>query len=268
MLKRNHGIDIAFELGGVASSDEALQLFADRLAPEQNDRIRKITNADALVKIANAMVMCTPEAVFINTGSAEDKQFIRDLALKKGEEASLAMADHTIHYDLKEEQGRIIDRTYYIANEAERISSLAQRITREDALEAVKSHLAGLMKGMTMIVGFYSRGPVGAPAADPAIEITSSAYVAHSAEILYRNCFDHFNAEAEASGYFYTNIHSEGLNRAEDLPNARVYMDRSYQTTYAFNCTYAGNTLLLKKGNHRFSVDPVSYTHLRAHETS
>jgi len=60
-------------------------------------------------------------------------------------------------------------------------------------------------------------------------------------------------------GYFFTNIHSEGRNRPEDLPNARVYMDRSFQTTYSFNCTYAGNTLLLKKGNHRFCVDKAVY---------
>jgi phosphoenolpyruvate carboxykinase (GTP) len=32
-------------------------------------------------------------------------------------------------------------------------------------------------------------------------------------------------------------------------------MDRSHQTTYSFNCTYAGNTLLMKKGNHRLAVD-------------
>jgi phosphoenolpyruvate carboxykinase (GTP) len=255
MLKRNHGIDIALELGSIGSLDEAHQLFEVRLSPAQQARLQKITNKDALLKIANAIAMCTPDDVFINTGSTEDKKFIRELALGKGEENPLPMPDHTIHFDLKEEQGRIIDRTYYIANEEERISSLAQRINRGEALETIKTHLAGLMKGMTMIVGFYSRGPVGAPAADPAIEITSSAYVAHSAEILYRNCFASFDAQVEASGYFYTNIHSEGLNRAEDLPNARVFMDRSYQTTYSFNCTYAGNTLLLKKGNHRFSVD-------------
>jgi phosphoenolpyruvate carboxykinase (GTP) len=255
MLKRNHGIDIIFKLGGIGSREAADTLFAERLAPEQLARLRKISNEGALMKIANALVMCAPDEVFINTGSAADKKFIRELALSKGEEAPLAMVEHTIHFDLKEEQGRIIDRTYYIANAEEQTSSLAKRISREDALAAVKTHLAGLMKGMTMIVGFYSRGPVGAPAADPAIEITSSAYVAHSAEILYRNCFERFDAAAEASGYFYTNIHSEGRNRAEDLPNARVFMDRSHQTTYSFNCTYAGNTLLLKKGNHRFSVD-------------
>jgi phosphoenolpyruvate carboxykinase (GTP) len=60
-------------------------------------------------------------------------------------------------------------------------------------------------------------------------------------------------------GLFFTNVHSEGPNRPEDLPNARVYMDRSWQTTFSMFCTYAGNTLLLKKGNHRFAVDLVTY---------
>ena len=115
------------------------------------------------------------------------------------------------------------------------------------------------MKGKIMIIGFYSRGPVGSPASNPALEITSSAYVSHSAEILYRNAYAVFDKEVDRLGHFYTNIHSEGLNRPEDLPNARVYMDRSFQTTYSFNCTYAGNTLLLKKGNHRFSVDKAVY---------
>jgi phosphoenolpyruvate carboxykinase (GTP) len=83
--------------------------------------------------------------------------------------------------------------------------------------------------------------------------------VCHSAEILYRNIYSDFDSEAARQGHFYTNIHSEGLNRPEDLPNARVLMDRSHRTTYSFNCTYAGNTLLMKKGNHRFSVDRSVY---------
>jgi phosphoenolpyruvate carboxykinase (GTP) len=119
--------------------------------------------------------------------------------------------------------------------------------------------MSGIMSGMTMIVGFYLRGPVGAPVSNPALEITSSAYVSHSAEILYRNAFEHFDEQVKRLGHFYTNIHSQGLNRPEDLPSARVYMDRSYQATYSINCTYAGNTLLLKKGNHRFSVDKAIY---------
>jgi phosphoenolpyruvate carboxykinase (GTP) len=115
------------------------------------------------------------------------------------------------------------------------------------------------MRGKTMMVGFYSRGPLGAQGAIPALEITSSAYVIHSADILYRNCFDRFDAEAKRYGLFFTNLHSQGQNRPEDIPNARIYMDRSWLTTYSLYCTYAGNTLLLKKGNHRFAVDIATY---------
>jgi phosphoenolpyruvate carboxykinase (GTP) len=110
-----------------------------------------------------------------------------------------------------------------------------------------------------LIVGFYSRGPVGAYASIPAIEATTSTYVCHSAELLYRNCFEQFDAEVQRVGHFFTNIHSHGPNRPEDLPNARVFMDRAHQTTYSTFCTYAGNTLLMKKGNHRFAVDRATY---------
>jgi phosphoenolpyruvate carboxykinase (GTP) len=259
MLKKNEGIDIVKELGGVRDIDQAQTLFQERLDEEHLSRIRTLSHPEILIKIANAIAMCDPSRVYINTGSEADRLFIRQLALNKGEEAILPMEGHTIHFDLKEEQGRIIDRTFYIANPDEQISSLANKILRDDAIVDVRDKMGGIMSGATMVVGLYIRGPVGAAASNPALEITSSAYVSHSAEILYRNAFLDFEKEVSRLGHFYTNIHSEGLNRPEDLPNARVFMDRSHRTTYSFNCTYAGNTLLLKKGNHRFSVDKAVY---------
>lgn len=259
MLKFNSGIDIVQEIGQISTTEDALTLFRQRLDDEHLERIHRIKNAEALIKIANALVMCRPEKVYINTGSEQDRQFIREMALQKGEESPLSMPNHTVHFDLKEEQGRIIDRTYYVANDDELVSSLGLRMSRPDALNVVRKGMDGIMKGMTIIVGFYSRGPVGAQVSNPAIEITSSAYVCHSAEILYRNIYNDFDSEVARQGHFYTNIHSEGLNRSEDLPDARVLMDRSYRTTYSFKCTYAGNTLLMKKGNHRFSVDRSVY---------
>ena len=259
MMLKQTGIDIVKELGGIDTVDAAMQLFANRLDPLHLDRLKKITHPEVLLKIANAIAMCQPARIFVNTGSQDDRQFIRNLALENGEEAELPMPDHTIHYDLKEEQGRIIDRTFYIANQGEEISSLANRMDRPDALEEVRERMGGIMQDKTMMIGFYMRGPVGAPVSNPALEITSSAYVTHSAEILYRNAYKGFDEEVADRGHFYTNIHSEGLNRTEDLPHARVFMDRSHRTTYSYNCTYAGNTLLLKKGNHRFSVDKAVY---------
>ena len=259
MLEKKKGIDIVTEIGGITTYEAAIKLFKDKLDKENLSRIQKIKHSEVVLKIANAAAMCEPEAVFINTGSEADKQYIRKMALKKGEEAKLPMDKHTIHYDLKDEQGRIIDRTFYITNQGEDVSSLANKMDRTKALMDIRDKMTGIMHGKTMIVGFYMRGPIGAPASNPALEITSSTYVCHSAEILYRNAYSDFDKEVDRLGHFYTNIHSEGLNRPEDLPNARVFMDRSYQTTYSFNCTYAGNTLLLKKGNHRFCVDKAVY---------
>ena len=255
MVTQNERFDIVEAIGGIATIEQANALFKSKLDETHLSRILHIKNPKVLLKIANAISMCEPDRVYINTGSEEDRRFIRKSSLEKGEEAELAMEGHTIHFDLKDEQGRIVDRTYYIYNEGEAVSSLANKMLRDKAHEDINDKMKGIMRGKIMVVGFYSRGPVGAPASNPALEITSSLYVSHSAEILYRNSYTKFDAEVDRLGHFFTNIHSEGLNRAEDLPNARVFMDRVYQTTYAFNCTYAGNTLLLKKGNHRFAVD-------------
>ncbi len=261
-MRKKEGIDIVSQIGGITTDEAAMEVFKSKMDANQLARIQRIKNTEVILKIANAIVMCAPDKVFVNTGSEADRQYIRELSLEKGEEEKLPMEGHTIHFDLKEEQGRIIDRTFYIANPEDLVNSLAKKIQRADALIDIQEKMSDIMAGKIMIVGFYVRGPVGSPASNPALEITSSTYVSHSAEILYRNAFSAFGDQVERLGHFFTNIHSEGLNRPQDLPNARVYMDRSHQTTYSFNCTYAGNTLLMKKGNHRFAVDRSVYENM------
>ncbi len=259
MLTTNVGDDIGEIIGEVKSLEKCFDIFKTCMNDTHYSRISEIQNPEVLIKIANAIIICKPDSVYINTGSKEDRAFIKALAIKNKEESPLSIADHTIHFDLAEEQGRIIDRTFYITDPGDHVSTLANKMDRAKACQEIKDNLSGIMKNMTMIIGFYIRGPIGALGSNPAIEITSSVYVTHSAEILYRNIFSSFNKEVTRCGYFFTNIHSQGLNRPEDLPNARVFMDRGHKTTYSFNCTYAGNTLLLKKGNHRFAVDRAVY---------
>ncbi|MCB2210497.1 phosphoenolpyruvate carboxykinase (GTP) [bacterium] len=259
MLKLNHGTDILAASGGVNSIAEARAILTDTLDDTNLAKLDVIKTEDAWVKIANAVKLCEPDDVFVLSGSIQDRDEIRRRSIKKGEEKPLTMKDHTIHYDLPEEQGRIVDRTFYIVNEDEDTSVLAKTMIRDEAMEYVREHMRGIMKGKTMFVGFFSRGPQGAKLALPAIEISSSTYVMHSGLILYRNCFGTFDDQVKRSGTFLTNVHSEGLNRPEDLQHARVFMDRSWLTTFSMFCTYAGNTLLLKKGNHRMAVDLACY---------
>lgn len=259
MLEFKKGVDILSAVGGVTTIGEAKSLFERRLDGEHFKRLATIKNEEALLKVANAIAMCDPDQVYVHTGSEEDRANVCRMSLEKGEEKKLAMPNHTIHFDLPEDQGRMVDQTFYIVNEDEKVSSLAKKELRDVSHAYMRDNMRGIMRGKTMFVGFYSRGPVGAKASIPAIEISSSTYVMHSAELLYRNCFADFDAEVARRGEFFTNVHSEGPNRSEDVPKARIYMDRSWQTTFSTFCTYAGNTLLMKKGNHRFASDCAMY---------
>ncbi|MFZ5918484.1 MAG: phosphoenolpyruvate carboxykinase (GTP) [Chloroflexota bacterium] len=259
MLELKKGIDILTEIGGIRTPDEAWALFRRKCDAQDLAKLSRITNEEALLKIANAAAMTDPDAVFVNTGSEADLHRVREMCLEKGEERALPLKDHTIHYDLALEQARIIDRTFYIVNKDEKTSVLALKILRGEAFDYVRTYMSGIARGKTLLVGFFNRGPIGAPAAIPALEITTSTYVMHSADILYRHVYDRFDQEVARAGVFFTNVHSEGPNRTEDLPFARVFMDRSWLTTFSMFCTYAGNTLLLKKGNHRFAVDLATY---------
>ena len=259
MLELKRGIDILADIGGIKTLNEAKALFQKKMDADNLAKLEKIRNEEALLKIANAIAVGEPDSVMVNSGSASDLQKVREISLEKGEEKPLAMKDHTIHFDLPQEQGRIVDRTFYIVNPDEKISVLAKKVLRDEAHAHLRKYMKGIMKGKTMFVGFFNRGPAGAPATIPALELSSSAYVMHSGDLLYRNAYESFDKQVTEVGYFFTNVHSEGTWRVEDLPNARVYMDRSWLTTYSMFCTYAGNTLLLKKGNHRFAVDIATY---------
>ncbi len=259
MLEFRKGVDILAAVGGIATLEQARALFGRSLDQEHQARLAAIKNEEALLKVANAIAMCEPDSVFIHTGSEADRAAVRQMSLDKGEEAALAMPGHTIHFDLPEDQGRMVDQTFYIANEDEEVSSLAKKELRSESHAYIREYMRGIMRGKTMFIGFYSRGPVGAVASIPAIEISSSTYVLHSAELLYRNCYAAFDAEVDRRGEFFTNVHSEGSNSSADIPKVRIYMDRSWQTTFSTYCTYAGNTLMMKKGNHRFASDSAMY---------
>ncbi len=259
MLEMKKGVDILSDVGGVKSIDDARKVFESNLDAANLAKINKIKNEEALLKIANSIAMCEPDSVFIISDSAEDAAYVKQKSLETGEEAPLAIKDHTIHFDLPQDQGRLVKQTFYIVNEDEDISALAKKELRSESHAYIKKEMKGIMKGLTMFVSFLNRGPVGAKASIPALMITSSTYVQTSGDLLYRNVFSNFDAEAERCGTFFTNVHSQGPNRPEDVPNARIYMDRSWQTCYSTYCTYAGNTLLLKKGNHRFAVDRATY---------
>ena len=237
LLELKKGVDILSDIGGITSIDEARKLFKEKCDEENLAKVNTIKNEEALLKIANAASMLQPDNVWFNTGSKEDLQTARDKALERGEEFKLKLENHTCHYDLPEDQARLIKQTFYIVNEDEDISVLAKKLVRHEAHDYIKSTMAGLMQGRTMTVSLWNRGPVGAKAAIPAIMITDSYYVVHSGNILYPSVFNSFDKEVERAGVFFTNTHSMGTFKSEDIPKARIFMDRSWFTTFSITDT-------------------------------
>ncbi len=255
------GVEIVTDIGGITSIEEAKKLINSKCDDANQKKIATIKNEDALLKIANSIAMMNPASVWISSNSEEDLQNVRDRAIENNEEFKVANG-HTCHYDLPEDQARLVNQTFYIVNDNEDISSLAKKEPRAKSYDTIKNTMTNVMEGRVMNICFWNRGPVGAKAAVPAIMITDSLYVVHSGNILYRTVFNDFDKEADRVGTFFFNVHSYGTNKSEDIGKARIYMDRSWQTTYSMYCTYAGNTLMLKKGNHRFHVDhSVYYRH-------
>ena len=164
MLELSKGADILAAVGGITTLAEAQKVINQHLDDANLKKLAPITTPDALIKIANSIVHCKPDNVFINTGSAEDVDWIKQYSLDKGEERKLAKEGHTIHFDLPQDQARLVNQTFYIINQGERLSSLAKSLMRDEATDYVRTYMDGIMKGLTMMIGFYSRGPVGAEA--------------------------------------------------------------------------------------------------------
>ena len=68
MLELKKGVDILAAVGGIKTIDEARKLLEEKLDAENLAKLNKIKTEDALIKIANAISLCEPDAVFIDTG--------------------------------------------------------------------------------------------------------------------------------------------------------------------------------------------------------
>ena len=55
MLELKKGIDILAAVGGVSTVEEAKDVFAEKLDGPNRDKLSKIGNEEALIKIANAV---------------------------------------------------------------------------------------------------------------------------------------------------------------------------------------------------------------------
>jgi len=241
----------------VASEAGPLDVLRTRLGKRHFERLVKIDNAEALRFVAEYVELCNPASVYVSAGTPEDLAYIREAAIREGEEAPLATEGHTVHFENYYDQGRDREHTLILVKGGVDLGPGLRAGERGPLVDEVRSILKDIMKGREMHVWFYCLGPLNSEFSIPCVQITDSPYVAHSENILYRQGYEEFVRQGSRARPFKF-IHSEGeLNvdrTCRNLDKRRIYIDLEEDTVYSVNTQYGGNTIGLKKLAMRLAI--------------
>ncbi len=220
-------------------------------------KLKKLNNQYVINVVEEAIQLCKPAKVTVITDSKEDITYVRELALATGEEKKLKMEGHTVHFDSYYDQGRDKANTKYLLSKDVDWGLGVNYIEKEKGLKEIYSFLDGSMRGKEMLVRFFSLGPNNSIFSLKALQITDSAYVAHSEDLLYRLGYEEFK-RLNGSNEFFFFLHSAG--RLEngviaDVDKRRIYIDLEENKVYSVNNQYAGNSLGLKKLAFRLAIN-------------
>jgi phosphoenolpyruvate carboxykinase (GTP) len=220
-----------------------------------------IDNAKLHQFVADYMELCSPDKVFVCTDSTDDLTYIRESAVQNKEEAKLAIEGHTVHFDGYYDQARDKEHTKFLLPKGVDLGPNINSIDKDEGLKEVREILKDIMKGKELYVRFFCLGPTNSEFSVLSCQLTDSAYVAHSLDLLYRQGYDAFkNAGKDAA--FFRVIHSAGeLDEnmvSKNLDKRRIYIDTDDKIVYSTNTQYGGNTLGLKKLSMRLAIKQAS----------
>jgi phosphoenolpyruvate carboxykinase (GTP) len=228
-----------------------------RLAESEIRKLDRIDNPELHSFIADQVELLNPSTVFIGTDAPEDLAYVRRRSLENGEEISLALEGHTIHFDNYGDQGRDKKHTGILVTAEMDLGDKIETIDRDHGLEDIKGIMRNIMEGKELFVRFFCLGPVNSEFSIPCVQLTDSAYVAHSEDLLYRQGFEEF-VRQERSAKFFRFVHSQGeldeRKTCKNLDGRRIYIDVISNTVYSANTQYGGNTLGLKKLAMRLAI--------------
>ncbi|MBN1776903.1 MAG: phosphoenolpyruvate carboxykinase (GTP) [Clostridiales bacterium] len=236
------------------------ELLKQRMSGESYRKLTALDNGKVMDFIGAFTEHCDPASIFVCTDSESDIQYVRDQALKLGEEMTLKLPKQTIHWDSYGDQARDKVNTRYLVKKENFESMKAlNSVEYEQGYAEIMDIAKGIMKGKPAVVLFFSEGPTESPFTIPCIQFTDSWYVAHSEHILYRSAYSHFlkMKDSEKDGFFRF-IHSAGEldenNNTKNLGKRRIYMDTQHNIVYSMNDQYAGNSIGLKKHAMRLAI--------------
>jgi phosphoenolpyruvate carboxykinase (GTP) len=233
-------------------------VLKSRLEKEQYEKLVKIDNPELLQFIAKYIDHCNPEKVFVCTDAEEDIQYIREITVKNGEEIPLAAENHTIHFDNYNDQARDKQNTKILLGKGVKLDKAINTAPRKESLDEIHEIMKDIMKGKEVYVRFFCLGPTNSEFSQPVMQMTDSAYVAHSEDLLYRQGFEEFVRQGRDARVFKI-VHSAGeldeRNTSKNLDKRRVYIDLEENVVYSANTQYGGNTIGLKKLSMRLAIN-------------
>jgi len=223
-------------------------------------KLQAIDNANVMDFIARAIELGEPESVWVGDDSDEDVAYCRQLAIDQKEERPLATEGHTVHFDGYFDQARKKEVTKYLVPEGVELDSKLNQMPRDEGIKEMEDLQRGAYKGRKMLVRFFCLGTTNSIFAIPCLQITDSAYVVHSEDLLYRRGYEEFKSKASGNPDFnffrYRHATGEVDERmtSKNYELNRVYMDYTRNCVMSVNTQYAGNTVGLKKLSLRLAI--------------
>jgi len=210
--------------------------------------------------VAEYVELCNPDEVFVCTDSPGEIQYIRQEAIRSGEEKELAVDGHTVHFDGYYDQARDRKHTKFLIPKGVDLGPNINSMDRRTGIEEIRSILKDIMRGHRLYVLFFCLGPPNSDFSIPALQLTDSSYVAHSEFLLYRPGYDEFKRVGSYPKFFKF-VHSEGELEggvSKNMDKRRMYIDLQENTVYSVNTQYGGNTIGHKKLAMRLAINRAS----------
>ena len=238
----------------------ALETLKSKMDEASFTKLQALNNEQVNEFVAAAITLCEPDSVWVGDDSDADAAYCRQLALDNAEEQPLNIEGHSVHWDGYYDQARKKDVTKYLVPADVDLDKKLNQVEREEGLTEIEGFQRGGYKGRQMLVRFFCLGPVNSIYAIPCLQITDSAYVCHSEDLLYRKGYDEFKRQnaADPNFEFFKYRHATGeiddRNCSAHPDLNRVYMDYTRNTVLSVNTQYAGNTVGLKKLSLRLAI--------------
>ena len=230
-------------------SPDYLKLLGGMLSQEMLNRLASVKDPELHGWLYEVLSVAKPSSVYVLTGSKEDLEYVRRVALERVEELPTRYPKHTVHFDGPKDLARDRKNTRILLPGGGSIP-LINTYDREAGVREVLDIARGIMEGKEVFVAFYCFGPPGSDFTMYAVQVTDSAYVVHSENMLYRSCYDEFVKRAPGIRYarfFHSAGERDENGWSRNVDRRRIYIDLEGDTVYSVNTQYAGNTVGLKK---------------------